>query len=310
MTRDEFIAEYYKFSVKAIQLSETARKEGLLALDDVIDLEKADRWDIFEYGLKFVVDGTDFSLIRDLLSLIIEQEEDKYIRLLMRLKLEAVLSIQSGDNTYILACKLNAFTDLTLADDPIFKIIDEVKNTYLERVYQKMSYDDKLTSDPFNEIIKLDNHVIQKVMREVYCHEWAKALKTVDAVVLKKIFQNMTKRAAQMLMENMEYMGPIRLKDVQDAQRKIFSIIYNLAGTGEIMIPDDFISRDNFETALTLISLDDDALLKRGKEFYLAGEKVKARTDFEAYLDRILNNAGTAGRNKIYELTGIRLEDI
>jgi flagellar motor component MotA len=69
MTREEFIPEYCKVSARAVQFSEKARKEGLLGLDDLIDFEKADRRDIFEYGLKFVVDGTDFSLIRDLLSL-------------------------------------------------------------------------------------------------------------------------------------------------------------------------------------------------------------------------------------------------
>jgi flagellar motor component MotA len=79
-----------------------------------------------EYGLRFVVDGTDASIIRDILSLIIKQEEDKYTRLLMELKMEAVLSIQCGDNTRIIAYKLNAFTDITLTDDPVYqKFMDE-----------------------------------------------------------------------------------------------------------------------------------------------------------------------------------------
>jgi flagellar motor component MotA len=129
MTRDEFIAEYYKVSARAVQLSEKARREGLLALEAVIDFEKADQRDIFEYGLRFVVDGTDALIIREILSLIIKQEEDKYTRLLMELKMEAVLSIQCGDNLRIIACKLNAFTDITLADDPIYqKIMDERDN--------------------------------------------------------------------------------------------------------------------------------------------------------------------------------------
>jgi flagellar motor component MotA len=126
MTRDEFIGEYYKISARAMQLSEKARREGLLAMEDLIDFEKADQRDILDYGLRFVVDGTDAEVIKDLLSLIIEQEEDKYTRLLMDIKAEAVLSIQAGDNTRILVYKLNAFTDITLTDDPIYqKIKDE-----------------------------------------------------------------------------------------------------------------------------------------------------------------------------------------
>jgi flagellar motor component MotA len=111
-------------------LSEKARTEGLLALDDVIDFDKAGQRDIFEYGLKFVVDGTDALVIRDILSLIIKQEKDKYARLLMDIKAEAVLSIQSGDNPHIFASKLNAHTDIALADDPITqKLKEERDNT-------------------------------------------------------------------------------------------------------------------------------------------------------------------------------------
>jgi flagellar motor component MotA len=117
MTRDEFITEYYKVAVRAQQLLEKARREGFIELETAIDFEKADQRDILEYGLTFVVDGYDVSVIRKILSLIIEQEEDKYASLLMRLKLEAVLSIQYSENCRILAYKLNAFTNLTLKDD-------------------------------------------------------------------------------------------------------------------------------------------------------------------------------------------------
>jgi flagellar motor component MotA len=146
MTHDEFIAEYYKISGRAVQLSEKARREGLVAIEDVIDFEKADRRDIFEYGLTFVVDGIDASIIRELLSLIIEQEEDKYASLLMRLKLEAVLSIQSGEYTRILAYKLNAFTNLTLKDDPSIQRFMEDrddKGTYSEEEIDALIGEDK-----------------------------------------------------------------------------------------------------------------------------------------------------------------------
>ena len=121
MTHDEFISEYYKVSERAIFLSEKARREGLLALEDEINSEKENRRDIFEYGLRFVIDGTDASIIRDLLENIINQEEDKYTHLLMELKKEAVLLLQSGENIRIIAYKLNSFTDICLTDDLIIK---------------------------------------------------------------------------------------------------------------------------------------------------------------------------------------------
>jgi len=123
MTRDEFITEYNSVSARALQLSKKARIEGLLALEEMINHEKVMQRDILEYGLRFVVDGTDSPLLRDLLENIIDQEDDKYTRKLMMIKVETVLSVQAGDNTRILAYKLNSFTDLSLKDDPIIQEI-------------------------------------------------------------------------------------------------------------------------------------------------------------------------------------------
>ncbi len=88
----------------------------------------------------------------------------------------------------------------------------------------------------FEDIVLLDDRSIQKVLREVDGQELAKALKGVDSEVQEKIFKNMSKRAATMLKEDMEYMGPVRLKDVEEAQQKIVSIIRHLEEAGEIII--------------------------------------------------------------------------
>ncbi|MDR0998152.1 MAG: flagellar motor switch protein FliG [Treponema sp.] len=88
----------------------------------------------------------------------------------------------------------------------------------------------------FEDIVMLDDRAIQKVLREVDSQELSKALKSVDTEVQDKIFRNMSKRAAQMLKEDMEYMGPIRLKDVEESQQKIVSIIRHLEDTGEIVV--------------------------------------------------------------------------
>jgi flagellar motor switch protein FliG len=88
----------------------------------------------------------------------------------------------------------------------------------------------------FEDIVQLDDRAIQKVMRDVDQQELAKALKSVDTEVQDKIFRNMSKRAASMLKEDMEFMGPVRLKDVEEAQQKIVSIIRRLEDSGDIVI--------------------------------------------------------------------------
>jgi len=88
----------------------------------------------------------------------------------------------------------------------------------------------------FEDIVMLDDRMLQKVLREVDSAELAKALKAVDVEVQDKIFKNMSKRVASMVKMDMEYMGPIRLMDVEKAQSGIISIIRHLEDTGEIII--------------------------------------------------------------------------
>ena len=78
----------------------------------------------------------------------------------------------------------------------------------------------------------------------------AKALKAVDSEVQDKIFRNMSKRAATLLKEDMDYMGPIRLKDVEESQQRIVSIIRKLEEQGEIVVSTELLKRDERRVSL------------------------------------------------------------
>lgn len=88
----------------------------------------------------------------------------------------------------------------------------------------------------FEDIILLSDRAVQVVLRQVDTHDIALALKTASEDVTEKIFRNMSKRAAQMLKEDMEYMGPVRLREVEDAQQRIVNVIRQLEDSGEIII--------------------------------------------------------------------------
>jgi flagellar motor switch protein FliG len=88
----------------------------------------------------------------------------------------------------------------------------------------------------FEDIVLLDDRSIQKVLREVDTQDLAKALKGVDTEVQEKIFRNMSKRASSLLREDMDFMGPIRLRDVEEAQQKIVNIIRKLEEAGDIIV--------------------------------------------------------------------------
>lgn len=88
----------------------------------------------------------------------------------------------------------------------------------------------------FEDIMKMDDRSIQMVLREVDSKDLALALKGGSEEVSGKIKKNMSKRAAQMLEEDMAFLGPVRLRDVEEAQQRIVNIIRRLEETGEIII--------------------------------------------------------------------------
>lgn len=88
----------------------------------------------------------------------------------------------------------------------------------------------------FEDILSLDDKSIQRVLREVDNNELAVALKGSNEEVQNIIFSNLSKRLSAMIREDMEFMGPVRLKDVEEAQQKIVNIIRKLEDSAEIII--------------------------------------------------------------------------
>ena len=146
--------------------------------------------------------------------------------------LEKKLSSLSQED-YTAAGGVGAIVDiLNLVDRSTEKIIIES----LEEDDPELAEEIKKRMFVFEDIVMLDDRAIQKVMREVDTNELAKALKAVDPDVQDKIYRNMSKRAAALLKEDMEFMGPTRRKDVEEAQQKIVSIIRKLEEQGEVVI--------------------------------------------------------------------------
>ncbi len=88
----------------------------------------------------------------------------------------------------------------------------------------------------FEDILQLDNRSIQRFLREVDNSQLAIALKGATEEVQNVIYNNMSKRLTEMIKEDIEFMGPVRLKDVEEAQQKIVNVIRKLEDAGEIII--------------------------------------------------------------------------
>jgi flagellar motor switch protein FliG len=88
----------------------------------------------------------------------------------------------------------------------------------------------------FEDILLVNDKGIQSVLKEVDNEELALALKTASEELKQKIFKNMSERAAQLIAEDMQYMGPVRVSDVEAAQQKIVDVVRRLEDAGEIII--------------------------------------------------------------------------
>lgn len=136
-------------------------------------------------------------------------------------------------NEYSQAGGIDTIVDvLNLADRGTEKnILDELDTEdpeLAEEIKQKMFV--------FEDITLLTDRDIQAVLRQVDADDLALALKTASDEVSEKIFSNQSSRAAEMLKENIEYLGPVRISDVEEAQQKIVNEIRRLEESGEIVI--------------------------------------------------------------------------
>ncbi|MES9938877.1 MAG: flagellar motor switch protein FliG, partial [Sedimenticola sp.] len=88
----------------------------------------------------------------------------------------------------------------------------------------------------FDNLIDVDDRGIQTLLREVASEQLLLALRGADEMLKEKIFKNMSKRAAEMLRDDMEAAAPVKLSDVEMAQKEILTVARRLADAGEIML--------------------------------------------------------------------------
>lgn len=127
--------------------------------------------------------------------------------------------------------------------ESIVNILNSVDRSTEKNILESLEVDDADLADEirrrmfmFEDVAKLTNQAIQRVLKEVENSELSLALKGATAEVSKKIFDNTSKRLQEMIKEDMEFMGPVRVKDVEAAQQKIVNIIRKLEDAGEIIV--------------------------------------------------------------------------
>ncbi|WP_410747427.1 flagellar motor switch protein FliG, partial [Clostridium neonatale] len=122
-------------------------------------------------------------------------------------------------------------------------ILNQVDRTTEKNITEGLEREDAELADKvkssmfvFEDIISLDDVSIQRILREVEASDLALALKGCSEEVAECVYRNQSKRAAASLKEDMEFLGPVRLMDVEKSQQKIVSVIRRLDDAGEIII--------------------------------------------------------------------------
>ena len=127
--------------------------------------------------------------------------------------------------------------------DAIVSILNSVDRGTEKHIMETLEIEEPELADEirkkmfvFEDILSLDDRAIQRVLRDVDNSDLALALKGATEEVQNVILNNLSKRLAVMIKEDMEYMGPVRMKDVEEAQQKIVNIIRKLEDSAEIVI--------------------------------------------------------------------------
>ena len=126
--------------------------------------------------------------------------------------------------------------------DAIVNILNTVDRTTEKHIMESLEIEEPELADEirkkmfvFEDILLLDDRAIQRVLRDVDNADLGVALKAANEEVQNVIFKNLSKRLAAMIKEDMEFMGPVRMKDVEEAQQKVVSVIRKLEDSGEIV---------------------------------------------------------------------------
>ncbi len=236
-----------------LHFSNAARQEGLLALE-----EKAAKLDkninnepdlFFKFLIMMVVDGTEPALIEEAgMNRCIAFNLPSYNGLIRLMYLKGALMIQAGNNPAAIRCFLKTMMPLN-----ILKVLEQKENNdalpesliqlkkeknliaSLCRENEKIDeHDHSIIGQTAITIEKLSDNEIQRILREIDNNTLSVAMKGFSGTVRKKFFDNLSSRLGHLIAEDMVYMGPARLRDVEKSCAKIMETYIKLAGSGEI----------------------------------------------------------------------------
>jgi flagellar motor switch protein FliG len=122
-------------------------------------------------------------------------------------------------------------------------ILNEIDRSSEEQILSKIEEEDEQMADEvrqlmfiFEDLCKVDDRAFREILKHVDKQELTLALRTASEELKEKFFSNMSERAREMLQEDMEIMGPVRISDVEEAQQKILRAARQLESEGKLIL--------------------------------------------------------------------------
>ena len=250
----KFTTEQMEKVIKAVKnvlvFNQLARKEGLLYLEESCkSLDKETEETYFAELIMLVIDGTDQELVIEYaLNRYFAANLTGYEGIIYLIYTKGILMIQTGENPMLVEQILEA-----MLPENVRKLYMEKKREETERLKKSEQEDlqnnidsicsknreadekeHTLLSEASLIFEKRSDRDIQRILREVDNNELAVAMKALSGNACRRIFNNLSPRLAAMIAENIEFMGPVRMKDVDESIIKIMNVVLKLAKAGEI----------------------------------------------------------------------------
>ena len=231
-----------------LRFANIGRKEGVLALEEAsVELNMNDESQaLFGWMIRLVVDGTNPEIIRTIgENRCIVMNLPSYRGLMNLMYIEGALMIQRGDHPRIMSEVMRSMMPTVILDELIRR---ERENTLTEKTKQEedmvkaLCKDDKeidekdhsIVSETARTLIMLSDMDVQRLFRETDNSLISIAMKGLPGKARARILNNMSPRLAVMIAEDMSYMGPVHMKDVEECCAKLMKILLALDEKGEI----------------------------------------------------------------------------
>ncbi len=244
---------------KMMDLSATCRLEGLLALEEkVMIMKDLPGYKYLNWMILLVVDGTDPNLVEEMAIMkYISARLTDYAALQYLIMMYGTLAIQNGENPRIIEESLCSMLTPEIADEysrlkeatekrnagAIETQVENIDMTLVEKVCEEETEAGLTPGDDCYYIVNMldwllhtpDDRAIQRILQDVDNGDLAVALKVLGRETRRKVMNNLSKRLAVMIAEEMEYMGPVMVTDIGKSCKTILNVIMKLVGYNEIV---------------------------------------------------------------------------